>query len=74
MVTTQVYLESAEDEELHAASCTGTTVVPLELTKCNQCDKAYSRKQVRLSSIVVQETDQWLFIVQEKDHLSDSGF
>jgi hypothetical protein len=47
--TTQVYLESAEDEELHAASCTGAMVVPLELAKCSQCDKAYSRKQVSLS-------------------------
>jgi hypothetical protein len=44
--TTQVYLESTEDEELHVASCTGT-MVPLELAKCSQCDKAYSRKQVR---------------------------
>jgi hypothetical protein len=50
MAITQIYLESAEDEELHAASCTGTTV-PLELVKCSQCDKAYSRKQVSPSRI-----------------------
>ncbi len=47
--TTQVYFESTEYEELHEASCTGIMAVPLELAKCSQCDKAYSRKQVRLS-------------------------
>lgn len=40
------YFKSAEEKTRHAATCSSsTTLPPPELAQCDQCEKAYSRKQ-----------------------------
>ena len=40
----QKYFKTAEEKESHSASCSQTSP---ELAQCDQCEKVYSRKQVR---------------------------